>query len=151
MVMESAMTETTMSETAELRIEKRLEFDAPVEKVWRAITEPDELAQWFGHRAELDLRPGGAGAMTWEEHGRFAVRVEAVEPPTRLVWSWVHEPDVDFEDAPATRVEWLLTEREGGGTTLRLVETGFRTELHHKQNTGGWDEELAELVTLLAS
>jgi hypothetical protein len=44
----------------------------------------------------------------------------------------------------------LLSSREDGGTTLHLVETGFRTELHHTQNTGGWDEELAELVVLVS-
>jgi hypothetical protein len=40
----------------------------------------------------------------------------------------------------------LLLSREDGGTTLHLVENGFQTELYHTQNTGRWDEELAELV-----
>jgi uncharacterized protein YndB with AHSA1/START domain len=67
------------------------------------------------------------------------------------VWSWVHEPDVAFEDAPATRVEWELTARDDGGTTLYLRESGFLTDHHHHQNTTGWDEELGELVALLAA
>ena len=45
----------------------------------------------------------------------------------------------------------MLTARDDGGTTLRLRETGFRTDLHHRQNTEGWDAELAELVELLSS
>ena len=134
---------------SERTVEKVLELDVTVEKVWSAITDPTELARWFGDEAEVDLRPGGDAAMTWENHGRYAMRVEEVDPPRRLVWSWVHEPGVAFEDAPATRVEWTLTPREGGGTTLRLCETGFRTDLHHRQNTEGWDAELAELTTLL--
>ena len=132
-------------------VEKVLELDVTVEKVWGAITDPAELARWFGDKAEVDLRPGGDAAMTWEDHGRYAMRVEEVDPPHRLVWSWVHEPGVAFEDAPATRVEWMLTARDDGGTTLRLRETGFRTDLHHRQNTEGWDAELAELVALLSS
>ena len=134
---------------SERTVEKVLELDVTVEKVWSAITDPAELALWFGDEAELDLRPGGDAAMTWEDHGRYAMRVEEVDPPRRLVWSWVHEPGVAFEDAPATRVEWTLTPRDDGGTTLRLCETGFRTDLHHRQNTEGWDAELAELTTLL--
>ena len=134
---------------SERTVEKVLELDVTVEKVWSAITNPAELALWFGDEAELDLRPGGDAAMTWEDHGRYAMRVEEVDPPRRLVWSWVHEPGVAFEDAPATRVEWTLTARDDGGTTLRLCETGFRTDLHHRQNTEGWDAELAELTTLL--
>lgn len=131
-------------------VERTLELAAPIERVWRAISEPDELSRWFGDETRLDLRPGGDGVMIWREHGSFAVRVEVVEPPRRLVWSWVHEPDVDFEDAPATRVEWTLTARADGGTTLYLRESGFRSDLHHRQNTQGWGEELAELEALLA-
>jgi len=133
----------------ERTVEKTIVFRAAPEKVWQAITDPAELSQWFGHEAEMDLRSGGDAAMTWKEHGRYAMRVEEVTAPTRLVWSWVHEPDVAFGDAPATRVEWTLEPRADGGTTLYLRESGFLTDLHHQQNTGGWDEELAELVTLL--
>ncbi len=60
----------------------------------------------------------------------------------------MHEPDVAFEDAPS-RVQWTLATRDGGGTTLRLRETGFRTDLHRGQNDEGWDAELGELVALL--
>ncbi len=135
----------------ERAIERVLSLDASPERVWSAITDPAELSQWFGDGAELELRPGGSGAFSWNEHGRFAMRVEAVEAPTRLVWSWVHEADVPFDQAPSTRVEWVLSPRKGGGTILTLRETGFRTDLHHQQNTEGWTEELSELVTLLAA
>src|SRR3990170_5940734 len=41
-------------------VRKELEIDAPRERVWRAVTEPDELLGWFPtHGAEVDLRPGG--------------------------------------------------------------------------------------------
>ena len=140
-----------METKTERVVEKTLHFQASRERVWKAITDSAELAMWFGDEAELDLRAGGDGAMTWEKYGRHAMRVEEVEAPRRLVWSWVHEPGVAFEDAPTTRVEWDLTEREGGGTTLHLRESGFLTDLHHQENNGGWDKELAELVQLLGS
>ncbi len=132
-------------------VEKTLELTSTRERVWAAISDPEQLAQWFGDEAELELRPGGDGAMTWDSHGRFAMRVKEVDPPHRLVWSWVHEPNVAFEDAPATTVEWILTERSDGGTTLFLRETGFLTDKHHGENDGGWDEELGHLVKLLGS
>jgi len=134
---------------SERTIEKVVEFKAPLAEVWEAISKPEELSKWFGHRTELDLRAGGDGAMIWDNHGRYAVRVEEVDPPRRLVWSWVHEPGVQVDDAPSTRVEWTLTSREDGGTTLHLFESGFLTDLHHGQNTEGWDAELGELVDLL--
>lgn len=136
---------------SERTIEKTMEFDASPERVWRAITDPAELSQWFGDDTRLDLRPGSDGAMIWDEHGSFAVRVEVVDPPHRFSWRWVHQPDVDFDDAPSTLVEWSLTPRKGGGTILRLRESGFRTDLHQQQNTEGWSEELGELRAFLGT
>ena len=142
--------ETEMGTTTEPVVEKTVHFPASRERVWMAITDPAELAMWFGDEAELDLRVGGDAAMTWENHGRYEMRVEEVDAPRRLVWSWVGEGGVAFDDAQTTRVEWELTTREDGGTTLYLRESGFLTDLHHQQNDGGWDEELGELVQLLA-
>ena len=132
-------------------VEKVVDFAVDIGRVWTAITDPDELARWFGNEAEVDLRPGGDAFMTWENHGRYAIRIEEVDAPSRLVWSWVHEPGVAFEDAPATRVEWTLTPTANGGTSLHLRETGFRTDLHQGQNDEGWDAELGELKELLDS
>lgn len=133
-----------------VKVERTVEFAASIDRVWRAITEAEELSKWFGDQTEIELVPGSHGAMIWENHGRYAFKVEVVEPPRRLVWSWVHEPGVAFDDAPSTRVEWSLTPRDDGGTTLLLRESGFLTDLHRQQNTDGWSEELAELSELLA-
>lgn len=59
-----------MESMTERVVEKTLHFQASRERVWKAITDPTELAMWFGDEAELDLRVGGNGAMTWESHGR---------------------------------------------------------------------------------
>lgn len=129
-----------------LTIERKLEFDLPPERVWRALTEPAELASWFGDHAELDLQPGGTGWFGWDEHGRFAVRVEMVDPPHLLAWRWCHEPDTPVEQGPATLVEWRLTPRPGGGTVLELRESGFESRAHWEENTRGWQHELGELT-----
>jgi uncharacterized protein YndB with AHSA1/START domain len=131
-------------------IERRLEFEAPVERVWKAISDPAELAQWFPDSADLDLRVGGAGAFSWDKHGRYSVRVELVEPPKRISWRWAKDPDVVVDDGPSTLVEWVLSERPGGGTILELRESGFVEDEHFKDNSGGWTAELAELQELLA-
>jgi uncharacterized protein YndB with AHSA1/START domain len=127
-------------------IERTLELDAAVGDVWRALTDPTELSGWFGDTAELNVSLGAEGWFGWQQHGRFAVRVEELEPPRRFVWSWVHEAGKRLDEAPATRVEWTLTPRPDGGTTLHLRESGFRTLEHHRQNTQGWEEELGHLV-----
>lgn len=131
-------------------IERTLELSASPERVWRALTDPEELARWFpDETVDLEVREGKGGWWHWTEHGRYAVRFEVVEPPRRLVWSWAREPDTPVEEARTTTVEWQLEAREGGGTTLSLRESGFLTEEAREQNVAGWKRELGELVELL--
>ncbi len=140
-----------MATTIEGTIEKRLELSASPERVWKAITDPAEIARWFGDSAELDLRPGGDGVFGWDKHGDFAVRIEVFEPPRRLSWRWAREPGTAIDDGVSTLVEWMLTPRADGGTTLELRESGFQEQKHLEGNTTGWDAELGELETLLAA
>ena len=49
-----------------LRFERRLTH--PVDVVWRAITEPGELAHWFPSAVTIDLRVGGAMRFEFEGH-----------------------------------------------------------------------------------
>ena len=44
------------------RIERTLELAHPPATVWAALTTAEGLAAWFGDEADIDLRPGGAGA-----------------------------------------------------------------------------------------
>jgi uncharacterized protein YndB with AHSA1/START domain len=130
-------------------IERQMTFELPREAVWAAITEPEQLARWFGTSAELDLRPGGEGSFTWEELGvTTRVTVEAVEPPTRFAYRW--EPGGGNEGGPTTLVDFRL-EEISGGTRLTLVESGF-SEFGAESRQGnefGWDEELGELRAFL--
>jgi uncharacterized protein YndB with AHSA1/START domain len=66
-----------------VRIEDR--FDAGIDELWSALTDPRRLASWYGE-VEGELRAGGEfrahlHASGWEGTGR----VEACEPPRRLV------------------------------------------------------------------
>jgi uncharacterized protein YndB with AHSA1/START domain len=130
-------------------IERQIELRASPERVWRALTEPEEIRGWFGQSAELDLRPGGSGRIDWDEHGSFFIRVEAVEPTTYLAWRWAREPGVPVEDGPSTLVEFRLDPRPDGGTLLALRESGFERASDRETNVEGWTSELNELVTFL--
>jgi uncharacterized protein YndB with AHSA1/START domain len=137
------MTDATTTD-ALAAIERTMELDAPPARVWRAITDPDELSRWFPQRAAWDLRPGGTGTFFWEGYGEFPIEVVSVEEPGYLAWRWGMESD------EVTLVEWWLDERPDGGTTLRMRESGFTTPKHRAGNDEGWTEELGELVALLA-
>lgn len=133
-------------------IERTLELDVTPERVWRALTDPDELSTWFPDEArDLEVRPGGDGWWYWESHGRYAVRFEVVEPPRRLVWVWAREPEVGVDESPSTTVEWCLESLdEGARTRLQLREDGFLERESREQNVEGWHHELSELHSHLS-
>lgn len=127
-------------------VEKTLRLAASPERVWKALTDPEELRRWFPEEAELEPRPGGSGWFGWSDHGKFAVRIEEVEAPERLVWTWARDPDVALDEGHRSTVEWILTRRDDGGTTLRVRESGFSDRKHREQNDARWDHELEELA-----
>jgi uncharacterized protein YndB with AHSA1/START domain len=60
-------------------------YDTDIEDMWSALTDPERLARWYG-RVEGDLRPGGEFRLHIESADLdSAGRVEACEPPRRLL------------------------------------------------------------------
>jgi uncharacterized protein YndB with AHSA1/START domain len=104
-----------------VRMEDR--FDTDIDDVWSALTDPSRLARWYGE-VEGDLRLGGEYrvrlfASGWEGTGR----VEACEPPWRLL---VRIKDADEPDENG--IEVTLT-TDGDQTILVWEERGMPLEL----------------------
>ena len=108
------------------RIEHDIVIHAPIERVWRVLTEPRYVAQWYAFDgADLDLRPGGALAFYWKEHGAFHGRVAGVDPPHRFAYQFAAlTPEEQPRQGNATLVEFTL-DWEGAATRLRIVESGI--------------------------
>jgi uncharacterized protein YndB with AHSA1/START domain len=143
-------------------IKREVTFPKPIERVWSALTEPDQMKQWFGsNTAEIDLRPGGAINLVWDDMAARAI-VETVNPTSHLAWRWKPggiEDDTSrplSEQGPLTLVEFFL-EPVAAGTRLRVVESGFSAFAEDQriealaQNNGGWDACLEGLARLLGS
>jgi uncharacterized protein YndB with AHSA1/START domain len=113
------------------------------ERVWEAIATITGLDGWFGPTVGLEIRAGSEGWFDWPKHGRFAVRIEAVEAPRYLAWSWTPHRDVRLADASEVlRTEWYVGAAEGGGTALELLETGFTGPDEFRDNSSGWDSDV---------
>ena len=132
-------------------IERTLDLRAAPDRVWRALTDADELSQWFGQRADLRPEVGYDGWMEWDGHGRYAMRVEEADAPRRFAVRWMNSQDVPLDPARSSLVEWDLEPTPTGGTRLHLRESGFRDLESRAGNTVGWLAEQAELVQLLAT
>jgi uncharacterized protein YndB with AHSA1/START domain len=100
-------------------VTRELHLPATAEEVWEAVTDPEGLRGWLADEAELELEPGGEARFRLPDGERREGFVEEASPPERLAFWWraSEEPD-----EPLTRVEFSLTEVEGG-TVLRVVES----------------------------
>ena len=142
------MTESTTTLPA---IERRIELRASPERLWRALTEPDELAEWFGQRCSIDLRPGGGAWFEWDDGGRFLARVEVVDTPRRFAFRWAVEQGQAVDAGAATLVELTIEPGRGGGSVLYLRESGFPSQAKRFGNVHGWVDELGDLTAHLAT
>jgi uncharacterized protein YndB with AHSA1/START domain len=107
-------------------IKIRRVFDAPRELVWKAWTEPEELAQWWGppgwttplETITMDVRPGGAFRLT-------GVSEDGTEMPQAGVYREVVEPErLVLEESPEGA--W----HEGAVSVVTLTDLGDgRTEM----------------------
>lgn len=104
----------------------QIQIDAPVERVWRALTEAAELERWFPLGAEVEPGPGGRIWMSWgNEFGSWS-EILAWEPPHHLAVSWAW-------GANEAQVTDYRVEGRAGGTHLRVVTSGF-------PDGAGWDD-----------
>lgn len=138
-------------------------FDAPRDLVFKAWTEPERMAAWWGPAGfsnptcELDVRPGGAiridmrapDGMTFPMKGRF----EEVVEPERLVF--VSTAMENEAGEPGLEAHNTVTFTEEGGRT-RLVITAVVTKVTPEAMAAlegmetGWTQSLDKLERYLA-
>jgi len=100
-------------------VQRRVVLEAPPADVWRALTDPIELAAWWGEGSELDATPGGDGRLVERDEPTRRARVVEVRPERRLVLDlWPEDPE---SDEPATRVTIELSPCPFG-TVLTVFE-----------------------------
>lgn len=131
---------------------------APRSAVFKALTEPDELAKWWGPggftspSVKVDLRVGGSYriAMQPPEGDMFYLSGEfrEVDPPTRLAYTFRWEdPDPDDQETVVT----LSLRDLGGSTELVLAQGPFATESRRALHEGGWTDGFDRLKQLMSS
>jgi uncharacterized protein YndB with AHSA1/START domain len=115
-----------------LRFERS--FKHPVERVWSAVSDPEEMRRWFPATVTVDLRPGGAMSFEFDDPDAPATTGEITEldPPRLLAFSWGGD--------------LLRFELEPEGKGSRLVFIHFLSQRNEAaRNAAGWDVCLREL------
>lgn len=144
------MSVTAATETFLLELNRR--FDAPPDRLFRAMTEPELIRRWFGPEGtrcdavEVDLRVGGAWSVDCADSDgkpyRFSGVYREIERPHRLVKTWI---------LPVTRAETVVTlefRPNGEGTALSLHHDGFPEAEFRDRHGEGWSGSLDKLARL---
>jgi len=139
---------------SELEIRKTIDVNASPEVVFKALTDDNELTQWFPDQAILEPKVGGKMKFTFfaknaENLDRdFFPEGEIIEfiPNKKLAYTWKPNSIPDF---PRTVVTWNLEKIDENKTRIVLVHSGFTgkpTELF-KDHNAGWDYFTERLVS----
>ena len=139
------------------RIEKTIDLNAPVDRVWRAISDYKAFGSWFRVNLEAPFAEGeeARGQVTHPgyEHVTWKAKVVAIDPPTLFAFTWHPygvDPDVDYKKEEPTLVEFKLTPI-AAGTRLVITESGFekvpahRREEAFRMNDGGWTQQVQNI------
>ena len=140
-----------------LMIEREILIEAPAEVVWRTLTEPDQLSQWFADRVDLVIEPGARGYLGFGDQGGEVV-VEVVDPPSRFSFRWNHPAGSDPVPGTSMLVEFTLTPEGDERTRLRVVESGHELrdwpdaekQRYADEHQGGWGDFLDRLAVVVA-
>jgi uncharacterized protein YndB with AHSA1/START domain len=132
---------------------------APRERVFRAWTDPDELAAWYGpehldtprERIRIDLRVGGRYELTMVQRGggaEFAVRYEILElvEPELIVLRSHPMPEVGMHEPTVLRVEF----HDHGAKTRMTLSDGPLPPEGRGPAEAGYNAAFDKLATLVA-
>jgi uncharacterized protein YndB with AHSA1/START domain len=151
-------TTSATAEAAERELVITRIFDAPRALVFKAWTEPDRVARWWGPQGfvtlycEMDVRVGGAFRVCvcspeGTEHWKQGVYRDVVEPE-RLVFTFAWE---DAEGKPGHQTVVTVTFAEHGTKTrLTLHQAVFETVKARDEHHRGWTSTLERFADYLA-
>jgi uncharacterized protein YndB with AHSA1/START domain len=124
------------------RIEKKILLRAPLDRVWRAVSDAREFGSWFGVKFEGSFAPGTSikGKIVPTKADRevaktqkpyegvaFEFTVDRIEPKRLISFRWhpfAVDPGVDYSSEPTTLIVFEL-EENANGTLLTITESGF--------------------------
>jgi uncharacterized protein YndB with AHSA1/START domain len=144
------------------RIEKSIEIQAPVSRVWRALTDHNEFGAWFRVKLDAPFKVGeeSRGQITWPgyEHVTWRAVVQQIDPEQYFAFTWHPysiDPNTDYSEETPTLVEFHL-EKTATGTRVTVTESGFgdipdqRRHEAFLRNSEGWTQQMKNIEEYVA-
>ena len=145
---------------SENSIERSIEINASVDKVWAALTDSKVFGQWFGANFQSAFVPGQTTKARNTSKGfemDMNFYIKEIRPKSYFSYAWHPFPidqTFDYSKEAPTLVEFQLS-TTATGTLVVVKESGFdQITLHRraeafKMHTGGWEAQLKNIERFL--
>jgi uncharacterized protein YndB with AHSA1/START domain len=120
-------------------IQREAEYPVSPDELWRAVTEPEHLNEWFGGHVDWKPTPGSPLTFVEDDGARWSGVVTDVDPGRSLRFTWW--PDDDPHDASTVGFE---IEETPDGSGLRITETPVALAARPRH----WDHRASSLAAV---
>jgi uncharacterized protein YndB with AHSA1/START domain len=134
-----------MEKVASLTVERSIWIDAPRERVWQAVTDPDQLAQWF-------MPPAMGAQLKRDNAGEISVVMGPMTAAIALFETVDQPRKVTSRSLPERQLATTyMLDEENGGTRVTVTVSGFEalSEDARQERLApigmGWEKALANL------
>jgi uncharacterized protein YndB with AHSA1/START domain len=127
-------------------IEQAYFFEAPVEKVFQALTDPRLLVKWFLSKAKVVPNKGGSYSFDWIGGYHMTDKIKQFETNKAVSFSWSDK--LKNGELAKTTASFKVS-RKGQGTLLRLRHTGFEDPEHFAECSSRWGYYLTNMKSVL--
>lgn len=130
---------------------QRIDIEAPVGQVWKAISAPDLLPLWLGDDARVKPQPGGSWSATIGAGLTRHAMIDVFDPPRRL--RLIYLPPEDLSSFDGAVADDILLEADGASTIVRLLCSGVpdlpEWNTHYLRVRAASERALARLKSLV--
>lgn len=145
-------------------IEREIILNAPVSRVWRALTNHKEFGEWFRVKIDSPFKAGeeasGSVLQPGYEHITWRAVIQDIDPEQYFAFTWhpyAIDSKIDYSREVPTLVEFQLQPTKEGGTRLDLSECGFndlppsRQKEAFEKNEQGWTQQMKNISDYIAA
>jgi len=129
-----------------LKIEQSYYFEAPVEKVFQALTDSKILVKWFLSKAKVVPKKGESYSFDWIGGYHMVGKVKEFEMNRSVSFSWSDK--LKSGKLARTTVSFKVA-KKGQGTSLKLYHTGFVDPEHYAECSSRWGYYLTNMKSVL--
>jgi uncharacterized protein YndB with AHSA1/START domain len=123
-------------------------YNAPIARVWKAISDKQALAEWYFNLSDFKAEPGFEFTFPGQDKGKTFIhhcRVLEVIPEKKLSYTWAY---AEYEGNSVVTFELF---EEGDKTRIRLTHTGLETfpklpSFSRENFTMGWTEIIGNML-----